>query len=155
MPLAPGDPVPSVSARDQSGEPIELEFDDPTVLYFYPRDGTPGCTTEATQFEAERETYAEAGVAAYGVSTDDVESHAKFAEAEDLAVPLLADPNGDIAAAFDVPVENDRAARTTVVLTDGRVHRVYEDVTPDGHARRVLEDLLADTLVELDWYDPR
>lgn len=154
MPLAPGAPAPTVTAPDQDGEPIELPFEDPTVLFFYPRDGTPGCTTEARQFETERETYDEAGVAAYGISTDDVDAHKAFAAEEGLSVPLLADPDGDVAAAFDVPVENGRAARTTFVLDGGTVHQVYEDVRPDGHARRVLEDMLADGLAELDWYDP-
>lgn len=154
MVLDPGDPAPDVAAPDQIGEPVELPVDDPTVLFFYPRDGTEGCTTEARQFEAERESYAEAGVAAYGVSTDDVDAHAEFADDEELTVSLLADPDGELAAAFGVPVENGRAARTTFVLADGEVVRVYEDVRPDGHARRVLEDLLADGVVELDWYEP-
>lgn len=154
VPLEPGDPSPAVAAHDQTGESVEPAFDEPTVLFFYPRDGTEGCTTEARQFEAERETYAEAGVTAYGVSTDDAEAHAEFAAAEDLSVPLLADPEGELAAAFGVPIENGRAARTTFVLADGEVRRVYEDVRPDGHARRVLEDLLVDGLAELDWYEP-
>lgn len=153
MVLAPGDPAPTVAAPDQAGDAVELTFDDPTVLFFYPRDGTEGCTTEARQFEAERETYAEAGVAAYGASTDDVEAHATFASDEGLSVRLLADPDGELAGAFGVPVENGRAARTTFVLADGEVKRVYEDVRPDGHARRVLEDLLDDGLAELDWYE--
>ena len=128
MVLDPGDPAPRVAAPDQSGAVVEPPFDDPTVLFFYPRDGTEGCTTEARQFEAERTTYEEAGVMAYGVSTDDVDAHAEFAAAEDLSVPLLADPEGELAAAFDVSIENDRAARTTFVLADG--------------------------VVELDWYEP-
>ncbi|NIS34515.1 MAG: redoxin domain-containing protein [Actinobacteria bacterium] len=153
MPLEPGDPAPSVAAEDQHGNPVELAFEQPTVLFFYPRDGTPGCTTEATQFEAERETYDEAGLATYGVSTDDVAAHAEFAERQGLEVTLLADPDGELAAAFDVPVENGRAARTTFVLADGEVHRVYRSVRPDGHARTVLGDLLDDGLAALDWDD--
>jgi peroxiredoxin Q/BCP len=151
--LATGDLAPRVAAPDQTGEVVEPAFEEPTVLFFYPRDGTTGCTTEARQFTAERPTYDEAGVTAYGVSTDDVDAHAEFAEAEDLSVPLLADPDGELADAFGVPVENGRAARTTFVLADGEVKRVYEDVRPDGHARRVLEDLLDDGLAELDWYE--
>lgn len=154
MPLRPGDPTPTVSAPNQNGTAVELRFEDPTVLFFYPRDGTPGCTTEAVQFEVEREAYAETGVAAYGVSTDPVEAHETFAEEEDLSIPLLADPDGEVAAAFGVPLENGRAARTSFALVDGTVHRVYEEVNPDGHARRVLEVLLEDGMVELDWYEP-
>jgi peroxiredoxin Q/BCP len=152
--LEPGDPAPAVTAPDQSGELIELGFADPTGLFFYPPDGTQGCTTEARPFEAERGTYEEAGGTVYGVSTDGVEAHAAFADAEGLSVTLLADPDGELAGDFGVPIENGRAARTTFVLTRGAIERVYENVRPDGHARRVLEDLLADGLVELDWYDP-
>lgn len=154
MVLEAGDPAPAMTAPDQSGERVELSFDDLTVLFFYPRDGTEGCTTEARQFEAERATYEEAGVRAYGVSTDDAEAHAEFAADEGLSVSLLADPEAELAATFGVPVENGRAARTTFVLADDEVKRVYEDVRPDGHARRVLEDLLRDGLAELDWYEP-
>lgn len=121
------------------------------MLFFYPRDGSPGCTTEARQFEAERGSYTAAGVELYGVSTDDAASHAAFADDCGLGVPLLADPHGELAAAFDVPVENGRAARTTFVLADGEVERVYERVRPDGHARTVLAELLDDGLVELEW----
>jgi peroxiredoxin Q/BCP len=102
MPLEPGTPAPTVSALNQSGRERTPSFDDPTVVYFYPADNTPGCTTEATEFETERETYREAGVTVYGVSVDDVDSHAAFAEQHDIAFDLLADPEGDIAAAFDV-----------------------------------------------------
>ncbi len=151
MPLSPGDPAPAVGATDQREAAVEPDFEAPTVLFFYPRDGSPGCETEARQFEAERESYAEAGVELYGVSTDDVASHAAFADDCGLGFPLLADPDVGLAAAFDVPVENGRAERTTFVLADGEVERVYERVRPDGHARTVLADLLDDGLVELGW----
>lgn len=154
MPLNAGDPAPSVSAPTQDGATVELQFEAPTVLFFYPRDGTPGCTIEAAQFEAERGTYADADVSVYGISTDTVAEHATFAEEEGLSVPLLADPDGELAAAFDVPIENSRAARTTFVIADGTVLEVYEDVQPDGHARRVLEDMIEDGWAELDWYEP-
>lgn len=150
MVLEPGDPAPTVEARDQVGERISPGFETPTVLFFYPRDGTPGCTTEATQFDIERETYAAAGVEVYGVSTDDVDAHAAFCDDHDLDITLLADPDGEIATAFDVPIEGDRAARITVVVVDGTVHRVYPSVRPDGHARTVLADLLDDGVVTLD-----
>lgn len=149
MRLEPGDPAPAVEARNQDGDRVAVDLEGPVVLYFYPRDETPGCTVEARQFEHERETYADAGVAIYGLSTDDVNSHADFCEAEGLGFDLLADPEADIAAAYGVPVRADAAARTTFVVVGGRVHAVYRDVDPDGHARRVLADLLEDGLVEL------
>ena len=149
MTLRDGDPAPTVSAPNQDGETVELGFGQPTVLYFYPRDETPGCTTEARQFDLERDTYRDAGVAVYGVSTDDVGSHRAFADAEDLDVELLADPDAELADAFGVELREGAAMRTTFVLADGEVKRVYENVDPDGHAREVLLDALEDGLVSL------
>ncbi|WP_049924482.1 peroxiredoxin [Halopiger djelfimassiliensis] len=149
MPLETGSDAPTVRARNQDGEELTLEFAEPTVLYFYPRDETPGCTIEANQFQRELETYRDAGAAVYGVSTDDVDSHRSFCESEDLEFDLLADPDGDLAAAFDVDVEDGAAARTTFFLAEGEVKAVYEHVDPDGHARDVLWDALEAGLVTL------
>lgn len=151
MPLEPGDPAPTVSAPNQDGREITPLFEAPTVVYFYPADDTPGCTTEATEFGRELATYREAGVAVYGVSVDDVDSHAAFATKHDIGLDLLADPDGDVAAAFDV----DRRAsgvtpRTTFVAVDGEIRDVYTGVDPEGHAREVLESLLDDGVVTLD-----
>lgn len=150
MTLEPGDPAPEVSAPNQRGETVTSSFEEPTVLYFYPEDGTPGCQTEAKQFALESEAYTDAGVPVYGVSTDDVDSHREFAERNDVGFDLLADPDGEIVEAFDVDRGPDgRAKRTTFVLVDGGIHHVYEGVNPDGHARDVLMDMLDDGLVEL------
>ena len=147
--LQPGDPVPEITAPNQRGESVSPDFDELAVLYFYPEDGTPGCTTEAAQFVAERDVYEEAGVAVYGVSTDDVDSHREFADEQEVWYDLLADPTGTIADAFGVELQGGRAPRTTFVLADGEVRRVYEGVNPDGHARDVLLDLLDEGAVEL------
>ena len=147
--LQPGDPAPEVSAPNQRGETVSPSFADVTVLYFYPEDGTPGCATEAAQFVAEAEVYEEAGVAVYGVSTDSVDSHREFADAQDVWFDLLADPDGEVADAFGVELQGGRAPRTTFVLADCEVLRTYEGVDPDGHARDVLFDLLDDGVVEL------
>ncbi|MFB6073605.1 MAG: peroxiredoxin [Haloarculaceae archaeon] len=141
MVLATGEQAPTVSAPNQDGRRVQIEGEEPTVVYFYPRDNTKGCTIEAQQFDAEYETYREAGVDVYGVSTDDVDAHERFADQYDLGFDLLADPEGDLAAAFDVPIDDGAAARTTFVLAGGKVVAVYEGVRPDGHARDVLRDL--------------
>ena len=150
--LEPGDPAPDVTARNQHGETVSPTFGDPTVVYFYPEDGTPGCTTEAEQFARERETYDDAGVTVYGVSTDDAESHREFAEETGIDFDLLADPDGEVAAAFGVPLDapGDATPRTTFVLADGAVERVSTGVNPDGHARELLLELLDDGVVTLD-----
>lgn len=152
MPLEEGVSAPAVSAPNQHGEPVSPSFEDPTVLYFYPEDGTPGCTTEATQFDAELDTYREAGVAVYGVSTDDVESHRAFADKQGIDFDLLADPTGDLADAFDVERQASGATeRTTFILADGEVKAVYTGVDPDGHAREVMLDMVDDGLIDPDW----
>jgi len=148
MVLETGSDAPRIAAPNQWGERVEPDFRGAAVVYFYPRDDTPGCTTEARQFDDVYSTYADAGVAIYGVSTDDVDSHCEFAQQHDLDFDLLADEDGEIAAAFDVPVEDDRARRTTFVIAGGRVIGVYEGVRPDGHARDVLRDLAEVGLVE-------
>ncbi|WP_135536682.1 peroxiredoxin [Halostella pelagica] len=149
MTLAPGDDAPKIAARNQDDGTVRIDGDAPTVLYFYPKDATPGCTTEARQFQAELESYRDAGITVYGVSTDTVDDHRAFCEAEGLDFDLLADPDGDVADAFDVDRTGGVTDRTTFVLADGEVYAVYEDVAPDGHAREVLRDLLDDGLAAL------
>ena len=152
MPLEVGDAAPTVSAQNQHDDRVEPSFEAPTVVYFYPRDDTPGCTTEAQQFNRELETYDEAGVEVYGVSVDDVDSHRRFAENYDLEFDLLADPDREVADAFEVEEgPGGTTSRTTFVVRNGEIHRVYENVDPSGHARQVLMDLLDEDVVELDW----
>ncbi len=150
MTLNEGDDAPNVTAQNQHGETVSPSFSNPTVVYFYPRDDTPGCTIEAKQFNTELESYREAGATVYGVSTDDVDSHGAFADKFDLEFDLLADPDGEIANSFGVEIENDFTPRTTFVLADGEVKAVYPGVDPDGHAREVLQEMLDDKLVALD-----
>jgi peroxiredoxin Q/BCP len=150
MVLDTGAAVPQVTATNQDGDRVTLEFDEPTVLYFYPRDGTPGCATEAQQFQAELDTYREAGVAVYGVSTDDAQSHREFADEHDLCFDLLADPDGRIAGAFGVDLTDGAAERTTFVCAQRQICGLYEGVRPDGHARNVLSDILDLGLASLD-----
>jgi len=143
MPLSPGDPVPQVTATTQDGDRITVEFVAPTVLFFYPEDGTSGCTTEVSQFQSQLPAYREAGVDLYGISTDDADAHADFAAREGIEFDLLADPDGNVADAFEVDRRDDgRPARTTFVCAGRQVCGLYEGVRPDGHARNVLRDML-------------
>ena len=151
MTLSVGDSAPVIEAENQTGEAITITYKSPTVVYFYPRDDTPGCTTEACEFDAELETYQDAGVEVYGVSTDDVDSHAEFADKHGIGFDLLADPAHEIAESFGVEIVRDSAQRTTFVIVDGTVKAVYTGVKPDGHARDVLMDMLDEELVTLDW----
>lgn len=108
------------------------------VLYFYPRDNTPGCTVEGKEFRELHQQFAALDCAVVGVSTDSVESHRGFAEKHRLPFTLLADTRGELASAFGV-LDRGMAQRATFVLDrDGRVARSFLDVTPRGHAQRVL-----------------
>jgi peroxiredoxin Q/BCP len=140
--LQAGDDTPGMRTTDHGEEPVMLTFTEPTVVYLYPRDDTPGCATETEGFDEELTAYRDAGVAVYGVSTDDAESHAAFRGKHDFDVDLLADPDGEGAAAFGVTVEGGTADRVTYVLADSEVNCVRRDVGPEGHARDVLQDLV-------------
>lgn len=141
MVLQPGSDVPTLRATNQWGDAVTPNFRMPTVVYFYPKDDTPGCTIEAKQFNDHAEQYDAMGVSVYGVSTDTVESHCEFAEEYGLSFDLLADPDGKIADAFGVELVDGRTKRTTFVVADEQVVGVYEGVRPDGHAVEVLRDL--------------
>lgn len=149
MPLQPGDDAPTFAAQNQHDERVVCTYDRPTVVYFYPRDDTPGCTAEAEGFAAAFEEFERAGVDVYGVSTDDVESHRAFAADTGAEFDLLADTDGNVAAAFGV-LEDEVARRSTFVVVDGEVLGVYDGVRPDGHARDVLRDLVDTGLVSVE-----
>jgi peroxiredoxin Q/BCP len=137
--LEPGDPAPDVTAPNQDGESVTPDFEAPTVVYFYPKDFTGGCTVEANDFQASLAEFEELGVTIYGVSMDGVESHADFATEEGLLFDLLADTDGEVAAAFGVSTDRGHPDRVTFLLAEGEVVEVYEP-DPREHAREVLAD---------------
>lgn len=146
--LQVGDSAPSVSAANQHGETVDPSFDDPTVVFFYPKDFTGGCTIEANDFEDALPEYRDVGVTVYGVSMDDVDSHAGFAQEEGLTFELLADPDGDVAEAFGLDTSEGYTDRRTFVLADGAVVATYDPelADPSGHARDVLADIRAEVV---------
>jgi peroxiredoxin Q/BCP len=113
-----------------------------TVLYFYPKDDTSGCTKEACAFRDRMADYEQAGIKVYGVSLDSPESHRRFREKYNLNFPLLTDEGGRAAAALGVLRENgERANRVTFLLDpDAKVAQVYPEVSPETHADEILED---------------
>jgi peroxiredoxin Q/BCP len=113
-----------------------------TVLYFYPQDDTPGCTKEACAFRDRMDDYAEADIRVYGVSLDSPESHREFRAKYSLNFPLLTDEGGRASEALGVLRENRRSAnRVTFLLDpDGRISRVYPEVSPETHADEILQD---------------
>jgi len=139
--LSEGRRAPDFSAPDQTGEARRLsEFrGKAVVLYFYPRDATPGCTAEACAFRDAWDRLEAAGGQVVGVSGDDVESHAAFAQEHGLSFPLIADSDGEVAAAYGVPSTFGLVSRVTFVIdASGVIRRVFRDVDPAIHAEEVI-----------------
>ena len=142
-----GSPAPEFELSDQTGQLHSLEDyrDQWVVLYFYPKDKTPGCTTEACEFRDNIFAFRDANAQILGVSLDDVESHRDFAEQYNLPFPLLADLQGKTAAAYGVVTRmlGMRLARreTFIIDPEGRLAKHYTDVNPATHAKQVLADL--------------
>lgn len=144
--LAVGDPAPDVAATAHNGQAVRLrDFGGkPVVVYFYPKDDTPGCTVEAQGLRDEWSALSAAGAVVIGVSTDDNESHRAFAEKHALPFLLWPDEKGSIAAAFGVPVSMGHAKRVTFVIgKDGKISKVFPEVKPKEHAQEVLAAIRA------------
>jgi peroxiredoxin Q/BCP len=142
--LKPGSPVPDVRATSHGGEPVSLAAlrGQSLVVYFYPKDDTPGCTVEAQELRDLHAEIQKSGAIVIGVSTDDAASHQAFAAKHALPFLLLPDTDGRIAAQFGVPLNNGRARRVTFVIgKDGLVKKVFPEVRPAGHGREVLDAL--------------
>jgi len=145
--LPVGSPAPAdLSAVDQNGVTHRLADakGSVTVVYFYPKDATPGCTKEACAFRDVWSRYEAAGVKVFGVSGDDQASKAKFAAEHKLTFPLLADPDKRWITGFRVPTRLGMASRVTFLLDrELKVAKVYPDVDPGVHAAQVLDDAIA------------
>lgn len=141
-----GTDAPNLSAIDQHGKEHRLadEKGHPVIVYFYPKDGTPGCTKEACAFRDAWDKFKAANVQIFGVSTDDAKSHEEFAKEEKLPFPILADPNSEWVRAFGVPTRLGMASRVSFLLDpNGKVAKVYPNVDPGIHADEVLKDAAA------------
>ncbi|QFZ92108.2 peroxiredoxin [Synechococcus elongatus] len=143
MALAVGSPAPDFTALDDAGQSIQLsQFRGKTVvLYFYPKDDTPGCTKEACSFRDSYSAYQGKDIVVLGVSTDDSSSHEQFKTKFSLPFPLVADPDRSITQAYDVDGGGYAKRITYVIDGDGQIIRVYDSVKTDTHATDILADL--------------
>jgi len=153
MPISENIPAPDFELLDETGTPRRLSDyrGRPVVLYFYPKDDTPGCTKEACSFRDDYSVYEEAGVVILGVSPDSPKSHAKFKEKYNLPFTLLADEEHRVCELYGawgrkkfMGREYDGVLRTTFLISaDGTILRVFPDVKPEGHSKEVLAALEA------------
>ncbi len=145
--------APAFTLPDESGAVHQLSdfLGKPVVLYFYPKDDTPGCTTEACGFRDQYKEYSDAGILVIGVSPDSSQSHMKFKTKYSLPFMLLADEGHKVCELYGVwgrkkamGREYDGVFRTTFLISpQGKIIKVFEGVKPDGHSAEVLAALAA------------
>jgi peroxiredoxin Q/BCP len=146
-----GDVAPDVALPDETGTVRHLADQRGrwTILYFYPADDTPGCTTEACQFRDLNELYSDTGADVWGVSPDGASSHRKFREKFDLPFTLLSDVDHDVANRYGAWAEKTNYGKTYMGIVrssylidpEGRIARAWPKVKADGHAAEVLNAL--------------
>lgn len=148
MQLRPGDPAPPFTLPDENGQAVSSEAlrGSRYVVYFYPKDETPGCTTEACQFNDSLTAFKSLGVRVLGVSQDDAASHRAFKRKYTLNFPLLIDRERKAHEAYGAwgerPGRGVGVIRSTFLIDEsGKVKRAWYGVKPDGHAKEVLEAL--------------
>jgi len=139
-----GSPAPDFEVTAHTGETVRLSElrGKNVVLYFYPKDDTPGCTIEAREIRDEWGAFQGKNTVVLGVSADDNDSHRRFAQKHNLPFYLLPDPDHTIARAYGVPVRLGVAKRVTFVIdAQGTIVRAFDDVNPNGHASEILKVL--------------
>ena len=149
--IEPGKKAPDFTLPADDGTRIKLSAlrGKPVVLYFYPRDDTPGCTAEACSFRDRSQELAKLGAAVLGVSPDDVASHVKFRDKYQLNFPLLADTQHKVAERYGAWREKTRFGKTAMgiqrstflVDAEGKVAKVWKSVKVDGHDQQVIKAL--------------
>ena len=149
--LQEGQAAPDFTAQDQDGNEVSLKdySDRWLVLYFYPKDNTPGCTVEANDFTSLKDEFAAVGTDILGVSPDSIASHCKFIDKHDLTIKLLSDPEKNVIEAYKVwrlkkfmGKEFMGVVRSTFLIApDGTLAKVWNNVRTKGHAEKVLAEV--------------
>ena len=147
--ISEGQSLPKFQLSDSDGNTIKSNDlkGKKYVIYFYPKDFTPGCTIEADEFSRDYKKFQKAGIEIIGISKDDVESHKKFCEKMKIPYILLADTKTEVSKLFGVWGKKNFMGReymgikrsTFLVNEDGKIFRVFEKVKPKGHSKEVLE----------------
>lgn len=141
--LKVGSSAPDFEALDQNGSTVKLSSfrGSPVVLYFYPRDNTPGCTAEACNFRDNNTEFEKKGVKVLGVSVDSVNSHKKFQDKFDLNFTLVSDSRKSISQNYGTFGGSSASRITYIIDRDGKIAFVYPRVSPKEHGREVLTKL--------------
>jgi peroxiredoxin Q/BCP len=151
MELSIGDRAPDFTLSDQDGKDVVLSGlrGNPVVVYFYPKDNTPGCTTEACDFRDNMARITGTGATVLGISPDSAKSHQRFREKYDLPFPLLVDGDHAVAASYGAwgekkmygKVHEGLIRSTFLIDSEGKIARAWYNVRAKGHVDRVLEAL--------------
>ena len=149
--LTPGTVAPAIDANDQNGAPVSLSDykGSKVVLFFYPKDNTPGCTKEACNLRDNYALLLEKGIKVLGVSIDSEKSHQKFIDKYDLPFPLVADPDKKVVEAYKVWGEKNMYGRkymgtfrtTYLIDEEGKVSHVFKKVKTKEHAEQILAEI--------------
>jgi peroxiredoxin Q/BCP len=149
--IAEGEPAPDFELESSSGERIRLSalHGRPVVLYFYPKDDTPGCTTEACEFRDAYDDFRRRGAEVFGISPDPVAAHERFKAKHELPFTLLSDPDHEAAERYGVWTERSMYGKkfmgikrsTFVIDADGNLAKAMLGIRPAGHAAKVLDHL--------------
>jgi peroxiredoxin Q/BCP len=146
MPLHEGSPAPDFTLKSTDGSTIQLsrfKGKKNVVVYFYPKDDTPGCTKEACSFRDDLSQLLAKDAVVFGVSVDDTNSHQAFTKKFNLNFPLLSDIGGEVSKAYDAfrPEKGNSARVTAIIDKEGKIKKYIAPVNPEGHSKEVLSYL--------------
>lgn len=140
--LKEGTKVKNFKVKSSSGATVDFDtfkghF---TILYFYPKDDTSGCTKEALTFSSMVKEFKKLNTVVYGINKDDLESHKKFIKKNNLKIELLYDENGEVSKFFDVRTLFGMCGRDTILINpEGNIEKIYRGVNPEGNPKDILE----------------
>ena len=140
--------LPNFAVESTQGEIKLSDISDWLIIYFYPKDSTPGCTTQANEFSGLKDEFAKLGVQVFGVSRDSIKSHERFTEKQDINFTLLSDPDEKLCQHFDVIKEKNMYGkkvmgieRSTFIFHNGELKASFRKVKAAGHAEKILEEI--------------
>ncbi|MBC5792416.1 MAG: peroxiredoxin [Nanohaloarchaea archaeon] len=136
-----GDKVPVFELENQEGKKVSSDQIENALIYFYPKAGTSGCTEQACDLRDNIKRLEELDLNVYGISVNSVDEQKEFHENQELNFDLLADENGEVAEKFGVLTEAGVSERTSFLVRDGKIERIFRKVSPSEHVQKVLKSI--------------